>query len=81
MSQRTIKDYDHEHTERIKASCLYLATILGDLMNEIVIVGGLVPSLLIDQSGSNADIEAHSGTADLDIGFQLSTLTSQWIYT
>jgi hypothetical protein len=33
----------------VKATCLYLATKLGDLMPELIVVGGLVPSLLIDQ--------------------------------
>ncbi len=28
----------------VKATCLYLATKLGDLTDEIVIVGGLAPS-------------------------------------
>src|SRR4051812_14461265 len=41
--------YPPQQAARVKATCLYLATKLGDLMPELVVVGGLVPSLLIDQ--------------------------------
>lgn len=41
--------YAPDQIARVKATCLYLATKLGDLMPELVVVGGLVPSLLIDQ--------------------------------
>jgi hypothetical protein len=51
-----------------------VATRLGDLMDEVVIVGGLVPSLLIDQEGLPADVPRHAGTADLDIGLALGLL-------
>lgn len=29
--------------------CLYVATVLGDLADDIVVVGGLVPYLIVDQ--------------------------------
>ncbi len=45
----TAAGYLPEQVVRVKATCLYLATKLGDLMPELVVVGGLVPSLLIDQ--------------------------------
>lgn len=51
--------------------CLYIATILGDLLDEIVVVGGLVPYLIIDQ---RAVPEAHVGTRDLDLGLTLAVL-------
>jgi len=38
--------------------------------NDIVLVGGLVPSLLIDQEGT----ERHAGTTDLDLGLALAVL-------
>jgi hypothetical protein len=41
-------------------------------MDEIVIVGGLVPSLLIDQSALPEGTSAHVGTMDLDIGLELA---------
>ena len=46
---RTAAGYKPEQVARVRATCLYLATKLGDLMNDLVVVGGLVPSLLIDQ--------------------------------
>jgi hypothetical protein len=38
------RDYTPELTELARSTCLYLATRLGDLMEEIVLVGGLAPS-------------------------------------
>ncbi|MBK7397238.1 MAG: nucleotidyl transferase AbiEii/AbiGii toxin family protein [Myxococcales bacterium] len=46
-----------------------MATKLGDLSDEIVVVGGLVPSLLIDQESIG---QRHVGTADLDIGLSVA---------
>jgi hypothetical protein len=51
-----------------------VATILGDYMEDIVIVGGLVPSLLIDQNSLPEAAEQHVGTIDLDVGLTLSIL-------
>jgi predicted nucleotidyltransferase len=60
--------YPPEQVARVKATCLYLATKLGDLMPELVVVGGLVPSLLIDQQNLSENVTAHVGTMDLDLG-------------
>jgi hypothetical protein len=49
-------------------NALYLATKLGDLMDEMVVVGGLVPSLLIDQTQLPEETSPHVGTMDLDVG-------------
>lgn len=46
---------------------------LGDMMDDLVIVGGLVPSLLIDQEALPADVAPHVGTMDLDVGLTSST--------
>jgi len=37
-------------------------------MNEVVIVGGLVPSLLIEQEHLPENVNRHVGTLDLDVG-------------
>lgn len=66
--------YRSTHFELVRATCLYVATRLGDLMDEVVIVGGLVPSLLIDQANLPDDVPRHAGTADLDIGLALGLL-------
>ena len=54
--------------------CLYIATILGDLLEDIVVVGGLVPYLIIDQ---HAVANPHVGTRDLDLGLSLALLDQE----
>ena len=60
-------EYRSEHVELVRSTCLYAATKLGDLMNEIVVIGGLAPSLLIDQTVLAEGVPAHVGTMDLDV--------------
>jgi len=67
-------EYSSEQVELVRATCLYVATKLGDLMDELVVVGGLVPSLLINQTTLPVDTEAHVGTMDLDVGLTLALL-------
>lgn len=67
-------EYKSEQVERVRATCLYVATKLGDMMDDLVIVGGLVPSLLIDQGALPADVPPHVGTMDLDVGLQIALL-------
>jgi len=43
-------EYESHQVELVRATCLYVATKLGDLMDQLVVVGGLVPSLIIDQA-------------------------------
>ncbi len=50
-------EYKSEQVELVRATCLYIATKLGELMDEVVVVVELVPSLLIDQGGKLRDIE------------------------
>lgn len=64
-------------TQRLLRACLTLAVLLGDLIEETVIVGGLVPSLLIDQSSSVSGFEPHAGTKDIDIGLSLALFDDQ----
>lgn len=67
---QTRDGYPPELAIDARRMCLYLATILGDLMTEdIVIVGGLVPYLIIDQTN---DGEGHVGTRDVDLGLSLA---------
>ena len=70
----TAKEYSSDHSKLVRATCLYVATILGDYMEDIVIVGGLVPSLLIDQGSLPDGTDQHVGTIDLDVGFTLAIL-------
>lgn len=71
---RDASAYAKADVELVRATCLYLATKLGDLMDELVIVGGLVPSLLIDQVALPDGVSPHAGTRDLDLGLALAIL-------
>jgi len=76
----TASGYAPEMVEIVRSTCLYLATKLGDLMDDIVVVGGLVPSLLIDQSNLPDNTDPHAGTMDLDLGLTFA-LVSEERYT
>jgi hypothetical protein len=67
-------DYKSEQVELVRATCLYVATKLGDLMDDLVVVGGLVPSLLIAPERLGEDTAPHVGTMDLDVGLTLALL-------
>src|SRR6266481_6411410 len=70
----TAAGYAPDQVARVKSTCLYLATKLGDLMDEIVVVGGLVPSLLIDQEHLAENVTPHVGTLDLDLGLAFALI-------
>lgn len=70
----TAAGYKSEQVELVRATCLYVATKLGDLMDELVVIGGLVPSLLIKQDELPEGADAHVGTMDLDVGLTLALL-------
>ena len=38
----TAAGYKSEQIELVRATCLYVATKLGDIMDELVVIGGLV---------------------------------------
>jgi hypothetical protein len=51
--------------------CLTIAGALQELGGYITVVGGLVPSLLIDQESRAEGFHAHAGTRDLDLGIDI----------
>ncbi|MGD0528006.1 MAG: hypothetical protein ABSE49_22930 [Polyangiaceae bacterium] len=69
---RTAAGYDATHVTKVREACLYLATKVGDLLGELVIVGGLVPSLIVDQRREG--LQRHIGTLDLDVGMEVAIL-------
>ena len=73
---RVASDYQPGCSRIIRQTCLEIATRLGDFRDQMCIVGGLVPSLIIDQSNLGDD-EPHVGTIDLDIGFSIVILDDQ----
>jgi hypothetical protein len=71
---RTKLDYHQDSTALVKAGLLFVAVKLGDLLDEIVVVGGVVPSLLVDQRTAG---QQHVGTTDLDLALSLSVLSEE----
>ena len=71
---RTRLDYPKDSIDLVKAGLLFVAVKLGDLLGEIVVVGGVVPSLLVDQDSAQ---ERHIGTTDLDLALSLSVLDDE----
>jgi hypothetical protein len=71
--------YRREETEQVEATCLTVALTLGTLMDEMCIVGGLVPSLIIDRDlqPDEENDETHVGTNDLDVGLAVALLDDQ----
>ena len=70
----TTAGYPTEQVHMVQATCLYIATKLGDLIDDMVIVGGLVPTLLIDQTRLSEGVDPHVGTTDLDVGLTITIL-------
>ncbi len=74
--------YGPEATERVVRAGLSVATILGALLDDLVIVGGLVPGLLCPRTGDRASgakpgMGRHVGTLDLDLGLSVGILDTQ----
>jgi hypothetical protein len=69
--------YSAEEFQQVKAICLTVAVTIGAYLNDVVIVGGLVPSLLIDSKTLDDSHEPHPGTNDLDIGLALALLDNE----
>ena len=67
------KDYTPETYAVARAGLLHLATVLGDLLDDAMVVGGLVPSL-ITPLPRNATVDTHVGTTDIDIALSLAVL-------
>lgn len=71
--------YRPEETLQVESACLSVAVTLGALMDDLCIVGGLVPSLIIDRAleEEGGDNETHPGTNDLDVGLAIALLDNQ----
>ena len=70
--------YGAEEFEQVKSACLTVAVTLGAYLDDVCIVGGLVPALLIDTKRDvEADEERHPGTNDLDVGLALAVLDDE----
>jgi hypothetical protein len=69
--------YSPSAVRLVNAASLYIATKLGDLRDDVVIVGGLVPGLLVPQSQLPSGKSPHIGTMDVDLGLAIAILDQQ----
>jgi hypothetical protein len=76
---RTAAGYSAEQLKTVLATCLTLASILGDLLDDLVVVGGLVPSLLIRTKAARDD--PHVGSLDVDVGLEVAILDTGRYHT
>lgn len=60
--------YSPAAVQLVHSASLYIATKLGDIRDDFVIVGGLVPSLIIPQAKLPEGRPLHVGTRDVDLG-------------
>lgn len=76
---RNRSGYSAEELEQAKAACLTIAVTLGAYLDDLCIVGGLVPALLIDATRpAGVDDDGwHPGTNDLDVGLALALLDDE----
>jgi len=70
----TANFYTLKQVDLVQRACLTLATYLGSYLDDVVVVGGLVPSLLMPADRLKEGQEAHVGTIDLDLGLSLALL-------
>ena len=69
--------YSPDSVKLVHAASLYIATKLGDLRDDCVIVGGLVPSLIVPYAQLPAGRPLHVGTMDVDLGLAIAILDQQ----
>jgi hypothetical protein len=70
-------DYSPAAAELVRGASLYIATKLGDLRDDVVIIGGLVPSLIVPSSELPEGRPLHIGTMDVDLGLAVGILDEQ----
>jgi hypothetical protein len=73
----TAASYSPAAVQLVQATSLYIATKLGDLRDDVVIVGGLVPSLLVPPTDLPTGRSLHVGTMDVDLGLAIAILNDQ----
>lgn len=70
---RLATEYAAHDIELVRAVTLTVARVLGSYLEELTVIGGLVPNLLVPQ-GDLAPETRHVGTTDLDLVLQLGLL-------
>ncbi len=67
----TSAGYGPKFLERARSTRLHVATVIGDMTDDVVLVGGLVPSLLVARETLPSGAERHVGTLDVVVGLAL----------
>lgn len=70
---RLAAEYASQDLEMVRALSLTVARVLGSFLEEITVIGGLVPNLLVPQEGLAPETR-HVGTTDLDVILQIAIL-------
>jgi len=70
----SIHEYTPAMREQVMAGLRLLSNCLGTYMEDLVLVGGLVPALL---PGMSLPEEEATGTQDLDLGFSMGVFTEE----
>ena len=68
---RTHSDYAEADLNGARKLCLLVARRLAGLDDDVVVVGGIVPTLLVETPEPSSGIEPHLGTKDVDLGLAL----------
>lgn len=68
--------YTPEQLNRSKKTLLQVAVALGDFLSDVVLVGGLVPILLIDQEAETLP-DQHVGSTDVDLGLRFAIVDQE----
>jgi len=68
--------YSREETELVETICLTVIGTLGAYLDDLCVVGGLVPTLLIDRrlEPEETEEDRHPGTNDFDVGLSIALL-------
>lgn len=70
-------DYTPEQLDRSRRALLQVAVALGDYLPDVVLVGGLVPTLLVDQEEAATRDASHIGSADVDLGLHFAVIDEE----
>ena len=68
---RTHSDYTEADLNGARKLCLLVARRLAGLDDDVVVVGGIVPTLLVEIPKPDSGIKPHLGTKDVDLGLAL----------